>query len=146
MVKTFIVISIVVHIVTLLLIYFIYKRFQSLHELNLPEIKELLNQTLLTIKEENEWLHRNITDVKPTTVTKDRELDEEQKELRNVLKQTERTSVLKNVTHKNTTDQSLLKTTVEDKYEPSLQGQILQLHEKGLNNVEIAQTLNCGKT
>jgi len=141
-VKTFIIISIVLHIVTLFLIYFIYKRFQSLHELNLPDVKELLEQTLFAIKEENERLHENIKNTKPTVVAKDKNLEQQ----KHVEIQPERISITKNVENQNRNESSLLNHTVEDKYEPSLHGQILHLYEKGLTKEEIAQTLNCGKT
>lgn len=127
-----------------------YKRFQSLHELNLPDVKELLDQTLFTIKGENERLQQNLNQaksiddaIKPTNIDPDSQNINEQRQQAS----SQVMSDLLQLKEQQTNDkQTLLKTTVEDEYEPSLHGKILQLSAKGLSNDEIAQTLNCGTT
>lgn len=140
------IISIIIHIITLLVIVYLYKRFQSLQDLNLPNVKELLEKTLVSIKEENEQLQQTLNDKrfsKQTNQIIEKEVDISQQPLNNE----RRTSTFEQtITDVTTDEQPLLAVDVEDKYEPSLHGQIFQLYEKGLSNEEIAQTLNCGKT
>lgn len=122
-----------------------YKRLQSLQALNLPDIKKLLEQTLNDIKEENNQLHKHLNELTITSEASDLKRAEEQSAQRSEQEQPvsfEQLAPNKDHAH----FESLLNTTEEVEYEPSLHGQILQLHAKGLTHEEIAQRLNCGKT
>lgn len=148
MIKLFMVISIIIHIITLIVIVYLYKQFQLLQDLNLPNVKELLEKTLVSIKEENKQLQQTLNDM--TTKKQTKQMTKTKANISQPLSinHVQPTPTFdQTLTADDPTDeQSLLAVEVEDKYEPSLHGQIFQLHEKGLSNEEIAQALNCGKT
>lgn len=141
--KVFISLSILIHIITIVIVFSFYKRLQLLQTLNLPKVKELLEQTLNEIKDENNRLHQQLNELSKeenkNSVKSTQQVPKPKKEIK-------KKSPQKQMTEINAPIESLLKTKEKDKYEPSLHGQILQLHEKGLNHEEIAQKLNCGKT
>lgn len=137
---------------TLYAVYYLYKQTVILRQLNLQDVKELLENTVITIKEENQRLRNNLKNV-PQDVSDLRQKVDPKKASQTVNENFHHNPKDKITSEPTKYTKSLEKTiTLEsqknntDTYKPSIQGQVLQLNKKGLSTEQIAQTLNCGKT
>lgn len=154
MVKTFIVISLILHAITLYVVYYLYRQTETLRQLNLQDVKELLESTLITIQEENKRLQHSLrtSQIKVDSVHENKDTSEFSplvtKNTQNSKSDPVKASAMAYTTQSESTADDLIKQEIDqtDTYKPSIQGQVLQLHEKGHSIEQIAQALNCGKT
>lgn len=154
MVKTFIFVSLILHIITLYVVYYLYKQTDSLRQLNLQDVKELLENTVATIKEENQRLQNNLQASQIKANTLHQTLDSKnppQTTTENKHNHQKENTESKAAIYMKELESTVAhpiqgQVTIEDTYEPTIQGQVLQLHKKGLSTEQIAQALRCGKT
>ncbi|WP_382357290.1 DUF6115 domain-containing protein [Lentibacillus kimchii] len=116
--------------VTLSIIYKLFKQVQSLQQDNAREVTELLEQSLQDIKQENRELEHTLAatgnDTKPAGEKESSKQPETEGETKNP--------------YTPETD------SVTDETALSLEAKILQLHDKGFSIEEIARQHNCGHT
>ncbi|UJL47957.1 hypothetical protein KFZ58_08950 [Virgibacillus sp. NKC19-16] len=128
MISFVLIISFLLHIVSFLAIYQLFKQIQQLKQTNSGEIIELLDVYLQEIKDENRLL---------------------QEELSSKAKEGEPPEVIQTArkTEEEPTNEYLpTEMQANDRVETSLQARILKLHNEGFQEAEIARKLNCGKT
>ncbi|MFA1820648.1 DUF6115 domain-containing protein [Virgibacillus oceani] len=131
MVSFVLIISFLIHIVTFAAIYQLLRQIQTIKQSDTSDIQEVLATYLQEIREENNRLQQ--------AVLKDRPNEQEQ------LAQTTANPDL--TIEKTTPEESDIYENVKKDYmETSTHSRILQLHDKGHSESEIAQKLNCGKT
>lgn|SRR5690625_3287705 len=138
-------ISLLLHVVAFYLIFYLIKQVQLLREDKLEGIQQLFSNYLVEIKEENDRLQKQLSsnsliNERPQVAT----LEEDQLH-KTTLNDQHKTNPIK---HTDTPEIPLTQRTdhIQDTYEPSLQANILQMHDQGYTEEEIAKTLNCGKT
>ncbi|SES75870.1 hypothetical protein SAMN05216389_10269 [Oceanobacillus limi] len=134
------VISFLLHIITISGIYFLLKQIQILRAQNHTEdLPELLESYLGEIKAENKRLQEELTASpvkrKPKPTYKS---DSQSKPQPN--------QTIKAVDQKLDEYPAPKTDSMDDKVQASLQSRILQLHQSGFSIEEIARKLNCGKT
>ncbi|NBJ68376.1 MULTISPECIES: hypothetical protein [Clostridia] len=123
------IISFLLHIVTLTAIFQLFKRLKDSERYDTSEMNALFTEYINEIKQENVHLQQQLAQQKNNPP---------QEEKREVEKQEHISSPEIESIHNETKPQDEMKT--------SLQGKILQLYSKGFTPSEIAQQLNCGKT
>ncbi|SHF52224.1 DUF6115 domain-containing protein [Ornithinibacillus halophilus] len=145
MTSLLLVISFILHFITIATIYLIFKQGNLLKpdkpKDNPKEVLELLELYVEEIKEENRRLQEALAGNTPT-------IKNHTEEINNMFEDYSYS------TDDNTTDESnrnevtepILADHVEDEVETSVQARILQLYHEGLSEEEIARKLNCGKT
>ncbi len=129
MTSLLLIISFLLHLITLAAIFQLYKQVQFLKKDSSQDIMELLETYLEEIKEENRFLEREIGKPTSNTVSSanaEAGQKEEQKE--------------------EVSEYIPEDAEVEDDSETSLQAKILQLYDRGVTVEDIARQLNCGKT
>lgn len=127
-------ISFVLHIILITIVFLLYKQIQVLKSKDANDIMEILEVYLEEIKIENQRLEQDLSSrethnkvaslqkvSEPRTINQDRQDKEE--DLADL-----------EIDH------------VDDTFEPSLEVKVLQLHNKGFTEDDIAKQLNCGKT
>lgn len=125
------IISFLLHIILLITVYYLFQQIQRLKKDQADEITELFEFYLREIRSENRRLESEI---------EYHHFDNHQHEQQN-------NKIDKRPESMITYEPSNLDTDlVHDKYETSLEAQILQLYDQGMEVAEIAQKLNCGKT
>lgn len=133
-------ISFVLHIILITIVFLLYKQIQVLKSKDANDIMEILEVYLEEIKIENKRLeqdlqsretHNKVASLhkvsEPQTINQDRQVKEEIEDTKEDLADLE-------IDH------------VDDTFEPSLEVKVLQLHNKGFTEDDIAKQLNCGKT
>lgn len=138
-------ISFILHIVTICGLYLLYKQVQK-KEQNIHEIDKLFHDYLTEVKEENKRLSEML---KSNTATKNvqtiavphtsKKLVKDEGESKDNEESIEHSEAL-------FPNEALLNNEEASEVEMSLQAQVLQLHYNGLSNEEIARKLDCGKT
>ncbi|MFD2044130.1 DUF6115 domain-containing protein [Ornithinibacillus salinisoli] len=132
------IISFLLHIITLSGVYFLLKQVQSLKDNNHTDLPELLETYLEEIKTENERLQHEISTSSPIKSVSQKVEELSDHEKINVV-ETDDFEQNSEYTPENME-------TMNDEVQASLQARILQLHQKGYSNEKIARNLNCGKT
>jgi|SRR5690625_3179171 len=127
MVSIALIISFLLHIITLFAIYQLLKQIQMKKETNTSEFQAILDTYLQEIKEENDRLQKAVSEGWPN------EQQQPALKMDNIDPALEAT----NLNEKNES---------KDYMEASLYSRILQLYDQGLTESEIARKLNCGKT
>ncbi|WP_156289089.1 DUF6115 domain-containing protein [Oceanobacillus salinisoli] len=137
MVSFLLIISFLLHILTLYAIFVLFKQVNSQQRADTTEITELFESYLEEIKEENSRLQKelqkkNSSEVLPFNNKKEGMADEP-------------------ANQEPTKQEPDLEPIIEvgdmnDAVEASLEAKVLQLHHQGLSITEIAKRLNCGKT
>ncbi|MFC2950086.1 DUF6115 domain-containing protein [Virgibacillus sediminis] len=119
------ILSFMIHAVTLFAIYQLFKRLKEAEAVNTEDISNLLDSYLQQIREENQRLEMELDkrELYQGTHSGTNHEEEVQEDTNGV------------------TDR-----VMEEKTETSLQSRILLLHKQGYNAEEIAQQLDCGKT
>lgn len=140
MVSFLLIISFLLHLITLAAIFQLVKKIQaSESDTASDEIVQALERSLAEIKEENNRLQALLDHKEPVS----------EKKIQSKIKK-ESTSDKQRVPVKNEKPQDdidrLLGTDSGYKVEASLESRVLQLYAAGKNVEEIAKTLNCGKT
>ena len=117
------IISFLLHIIAFIAIYQLYKQVQTPNKQGASqETIELLDMYLVEVKEENKRLEK-------TLLAKEQYQSNEnpmEKEVANTY--------------------TLPEVDDDIQFETSQQAEILQMHDQGMSNAEIARKLNCGKT
>jgi len=133
MVALLLLISFILHIITLFSLYMLFQQYKKGNALESKEIIELMETYLEEIKEENNRLQNYIHSL-------EREKD-------NAPAKTAAKSELPAEGNKEEESFALsLAEKMNDHIEASLEAKVLQLHQQGKSLEEIAKTLNCGKT
>lgn len=133
MISFLLIISFLLHIVAFIAIYQLYKQTQlPKQESTSEDMIELFDMYLAEIKEENKHLEKVLSDKEQTKPTK----------------QNYKTPLLHENLEQEKETHSYTLPEVEDdvRFETSLQAKILQMHDQGMSNEEIARKLNSGKT
>ena len=137
MVELFLIISFLLHLVTLFVIYQLLQKVQKLENETKPvEIIEALENSLQEIKKENERLQTIMT---TDSKKQEEELQRTVNHTPEVIRFSEKESTAPGIDH-------LIGTSPGYEVEASLESKVLQLHAKGLSLDEIAKQLDCGKT
>ncbi|MUV39933.1 hypothetical protein JNUCC1_03817 [Lentibacillus sp. JNUCC-1] len=129
---TLLVMSFMLHIITLLAIYLLYSHIKTFKKDKPHEVLELLDVYLEEIKLENENLREQLNQGYSNTE--------------------HRTDQVKQTTQRPVKPQDsqhgadTLASDISDTYEHSLHSEILHMHHEGYHADEIARHLNCGKT
>lgn len=127
------IISLLLHFVAFYIIYSMFQQIQQLKNNQTTELTDVLESYLQDIKSENDRLQKEINARKNKTGKKSL-----------LPKQNERNKkVESNYSNLDPTD---LVDTINDSVETSLEARVIQLHNKGLSNTDIAKQLDCGKT
>ncbi|WP_042223748.1 DUF6115 domain-containing protein [Oceanobacillus manasiensis] len=124
------IISFLLHIVTLTILFQLFKqKSQPKHDSHTEDMVALLETYLQEVKEENDRLQETIqrNEANSSSIIKDEVITSSQPDQEDTLY----------------TPPSPVE---EDYVEASLQSRILQLHHSGKSNTEIAKQLDCGKT
>ncbi|MUK89887.1 hypothetical protein GMD78_16070 [Ornithinibacillus sp. L9] len=143
------IISFLLHIITLSGLFFLLKQLQGKNDETSSEIPNLLESYLEEIKAENKRLQDEISanhivkkenrlDPSPN---KDRDLDQHMQII-----ETKQDTVEGRIEENDDKYVASKLDTMNDEVQASLQARILQLHQTGLSEEEIARKLNCGKT
>ncbi|GAB3067196.1 DUF6115 domain-containing protein [Virgibacillus ainsalahensis] len=125
MIPFILIISFLLHITTLFAVYQLLKQINVLKKKKISESAELFEKYLQEIKDENSRLQEHLVEHKTETTDTSESMPSSVDDAL--------------IAHSPSIDNA-------DKVEASLQARILQLHNKGLSETEIAQKLNCGKT
>ncbi|MFD1171895.1 DUF6115 domain-containing protein [Oceanobacillus picturae] len=131
------IISFLLHIVTLAIIFQLFRqRSQPKSDTQTEELVTLLETYLQEVKEENDRLQEAISseEDKATSVPK------------GVAYEPVRSQANYDYSKQENSSYTPPAPIEEDQVEASLQSRILQLHHRGKSNTEIAKQLNCGKT
>ncbi|QKY69053.1 hypothetical protein [Lentibacillus sp. CBA3610] len=120
--------SLLLHIITLTVIFQLFKQVQLLKQNNSGEMADLMETYLEDIKEENRLLENALFHRSASFESSARERTDNSSE-----------TAIKNE------DDYIPKTHVTDKNELSLEAQILQLHDKGMTVMHLLVNY-CGKT
>lgn len=134
MVSFVLIISFLLHIITLVVIYQLFKQMQTLKQTDSTDnddIVELFEVYLQEFKDENKRLQDEL--VKDISAV-NTDVDKKDMELETTIK------------HKSDHEYIPPEYKADDRMEASLQARILQLYHKGFSETEIAQKLDCGKT
>ncbi|MFD2628411.1 DUF6115 domain-containing protein [Oceanobacillus kapialis] len=130
------IISFLLHIITLTIIFQLFKqRSQPNHDTQTEEMIALLETYLQEVKEENDRLQKVI--------------QENEQKTNSIPKQQVSSVSLQDVDNSSEANDSSYTPPIpeeEDYVEASLQSRILQLHHAGKTKTEIAKELDCGKT
>ncbi|MFD2208852.1 DUF6115 domain-containing protein [Virgibacillus halophilus] len=128
------VISFLLHIVSLAAIYFLFKQLTAKQEKNkqLPEdFLELMDTYLEEIRFENDKLKQHLEKHTPRTLPQKENTQETASERQ---------------TNEHSMDAIAGLSQAKDQTEMSTEAKILQLHQQGKQTEEIAKELGCGKT
>lgn len=125
-------ISFILHIITIFAIYLLFKQNQQLKHENIHDTTALLESYLAEIKDENNRLQAELA-----VSSSNHETDEASGVTKHHA--SEETLI-------NDDPFSLRDVEQTDHVEASLQAKVLQLHDQGFTETEIAKKLNCGKT
>ncbi|MBP1968076.1 DNA-binding NarL/FixJ family response regulator [Virgibacillus natechei] len=134
MVSFVLIISFLLHIITLVVIYQFFKQIQTLKQTDSndnDDIVELFEVYLQEFKDENKRLQDELL----------KDMSARNTDIDNIDMELETTA--ENKSHHEHTPPEY---EAVDRVEASLQARILQLYHKGLSETEIAQKLDCGKT
>lgn len=135
MVPFLLIISFLLHIITLFALFQFLKQQQSSKQSDSQDVMEVLEVYLNEIREENSRLEHLLAQQKGQ-VEKDSSIDEQaEKKTDHILSSSEVNQL-----------DALLKNASHDQVNASLESKVLQLHAKGNKVEEIAKQLNCGKT
>ncbi|RKQ37508.1 DUF6115 domain-containing protein [Oceanobacillus halophilus] len=134
MVSFLLIISFLLHIITLYAVFFLYKQHQTNKQNDVREITKIFEEFIQEIQEENLRLQKEIqkgqkVDIAEPHDTKENELDMNTKYKSMPLH-----------------EPYLKVDDMEDSIEASLEAKVLQLYHEGKSVTEIAKKLNCGKT
>ena len=132
-----IIVSFLIHIILLIVVYYLYNELKLLKNEKTNEITDLFEFYLEEIKDEN-------TRLQAEYVT-----DQTQKEIKTkAIANDDSSSMITEHVTDNTEEEIKYEplVNIDDSYETSLQAQILQLNNQGLTSEEIAEKLQCGKT
>lgn len=143
MLGVLITISLILHIVVLAAVYHIYNQIQLVKRSHTAEIMEVFETYLEEIKTENRILQDQLKDNSPLPIKKVQKTDTKTAEfppppINNEYTQTK--NINENIYMKATNNNG------DDAFKASLESKVLQLHNQGLTEEEIARQLNCGKT
>lgn len=132
-------ISICLHVIAFLLIFYLLKQVRTLQTHEVNDIQQLFEKYLKEIKKENDRLQNELLTLssekhKQSLVAKRKHAPHQTAHVANLNKRSQGTSLTEKTDH------------ISDTYEPSLQAKILQLYHQGHSEEDIAKTLNCGKT
>ena len=142
MTSMLLIISFLLHIITLFAVYQLFKELQSSKRNQGTDIENLFAVYLEEFKEENRKLQDALKQPgERSPVQKD--APQPAVPFEQILKTAEQAASPADVLDEQ--DESAIK-QVEDQFEASLQSQILLLHKQGKNIEEIARQLGCGKT
>lgn len=135
-------ISLLLHVIAFYFIFTLIKHVRSLKEKKLADIQQLFDTYITKIKEENDRLQDKILSLSPTQERSHQPDDTTVKNTKANKEQMSRVNDIK------APHQTLTQPTdhIRDTYEPSLQANILRMHDQGYSEEEIAKSLNCGKT
>lgn len=124
-------VSFILHMITITVLYQLIKQIKAIKQNNNPDTAALMETYLQEIKEENRMLEANLDDTKPKNASEQKwnaRKDVEQKD--------------EPIPVPYATDSEIER---EDIFETSHQARILQLHDEGISNEEIASQLHCGR-
>ncbi len=141
MVSFLLIISFLLHLITLAAIFQLVKKIQaSESDTASDEIVQALERSLAEIKEENNRLQALLDHKEPL-------IDKKKNESKIKKESTSEKQMVSVKNEKTNGDiDRLLGTDAGYKVEASLESRVLQLYAAGKNVEEIAKTLNCGKT
>lgn len=143
MISFLLIISFLLHLITLAAVFQLLKKVQELeNSANSTEVTAVLERSLEEIKSENDRLQALMANHKPTSGGPENKQEESQQpkgETKTPAQQRESIKMDADVDR-------LLANTPGDELEASLESRVMQLHAKGLTNEEIAKALGCGKT
>ncbi|MEN2766421.1 DUF6115 domain-containing protein [Ornithinibacillus xuwenensis] len=128
------IISFLLHIVSLVAIYVMYKQLTISKGSDTAELVNLMESYLEEIKEENRLLQQEVNQVRERKPS-DQSLKNTNHSITPTVEEDEQEEFLVPIDE-----------YAQDEIEVSLQSRIFKLHEEGLSVDEIAKTLNCGKT
>lgn len=134
MISLLLIISFLLHIIAIFGIYQLYKQLQVVKQEDSSDVIELFETYLQEIKDENNRLQVELSG----KVSQEKTESPQQPEMYNKKQTTSENEKVSN--YKPPENQ------MDDSVEASLQARILQLYNEGLQETEIAQKLNCGKT
>lgn len=132
MVSFLLIISFLLHIISIYAIYMLNKQLQKKEDTN--EIAQLFEEYLQEIKKENDRLQNDLIRYTHNKSAKPIEAVEKEKKVGNLVMNDAEDKWLKNVNE------------VNDSVESSLEGKVLQLYHQGLSIADIAKKLDCGIT
>lgn len=117
-------------------VYYLFQQIQLLKQDNTKEVTDLFEKYLQEIKLENQQLHEEVS----TTTSEPKQKNAHEPIMPRKIKSETKETIIEN-------DESALQTDkIDDKFETSLEAQILQLYHQGIEVEEIAKKLNCGTT
>lgn len=134
-------VSFLLHMITLTIIYQFVKQIKELKQNSNTNTAELMETYLKEIKEENRMLEAHLGDT-------NKNIPPQKQHEKGYVKQKKDFRTLENEREEDPFFPSPAdpETGMVDTYETSQQARILQLHEQGLSNEDIASKLYCGKT
>lgn len=142
MTSMLLIISFLLHIITLFAVYQLFKELQSSKRNQGTDIENLFAVYLEEFKEENRKLQDALKQPGERSPVQ-KVAPQPAVPFEQMLKKAEQAASPADVLDEQ--DESAIK-QVEDQFEASLQSQILLLHKQGKNIEEIARQLGCGKT
>lgn len=141
MTSLLLIISFIIHFITLTIVVQLFKQFQELKSKEKDNTAELFDGYLREIKAENKKLQKELAiNTSPETNSKNISAPyHENKGNKGVSKKDPKKE-------SNTAYTPPIDNASEESFTPSLQGKILNLHKDGASATDIARQLDCGKT
>src|SRR5690625_2775171 len=134
MISFLFVVSFLLHIVLLIIVFYLYQQLQTLQRKQYSDMEDMLNNFLQQLKVENQQLEHHL---RLKNVTREQAQPD--------FKQPNEPTKEWNESSKEYPPIPLENPSV-DQVETSLHSQVFHLHQKGLTTEEIAKQLNRGKT
>jgi hypothetical protein len=117
-------------------VYYLFQQIQILKQENTKEITDLFETYLEEVKMENKRLEDLLSDKEPQSNLE----YNNRPSVVNITKPVNKPNLVEH-------NKTILQTeAINDQFETSLEAQILQLYNQGIEAEEIAKKLNCGKT
>lgn len=142
MVSLLLIISFLIHILTIIFLFQLLKRYSQLKVQNTDEIEQLLSTYLAEIKSENDRLQKQFSHHNDKQTSKI--IDETKRIKRNGVNTYPSTEP--SIAKQSDINELIQNKNTPDVIETSIEAKALQLHNEGYSITEIAQKLNRGKT
>jgi len=145
MVSFLLIISFLLHIITLVAIFQLVKQQANQKDSSSQEVAELFEVYLKEMREENNRLEKLLeTQISHSGHITGNEIELKEMKANEKLKSDTDTDSV--IGHETKDLDALLKNFPQDDINASLESRVLQLHANGKSIEKIAKTLNCGKT